>query len=74
MAIALGILSRVKKSRAGDIRKYSMTARKKGKKTGLASFNNRPKRKTTMITRQAVTTLFPFMAALNWNYYILNVL
>jgi hypothetical protein len=51
-----------------------MIARKNGKKTGLATFSNEPKRKTTINTKEVVATLFPFMASLSWDYYIPNAL
>ncbi len=58
---ALGILLRVKKSMTGERMNERKTAKKKGKRTGLASRNTTPTIKMTMITRLATTTLLSFM-------------
>jgi hypothetical protein len=57
----LGIFNRVKKSKTGESRKERKTAKEIGKRTGFASLNTTPAMKITIITRQATTTLSPFI-------------
>jgi hypothetical protein len=52
-------LRRVKKFSKGASTKERNTARKKGKSTGLASRRTTPEIKMTIMSKEAVITLFP---------------
>jgi hypothetical protein len=61
METAWGIFIRVAKSNKGARTNDKKTARKKGKSTGFARRSTTPPIKTTIITKEAVATLFPSM-------------
>jgi hypothetical protein len=68
MEIIRGILRRVKKSSRGARTNERKTAREKGKSTGFASRRITPPINITIISSEAVTTLFPCIPILRLHY------